>query len=152
MQFSDTAQNWKQEFSYDRYGNRSFVTGTGHTTTLGSCLTMCNPSFSSSTNRITSTGYSFDSSGNMTADPAGRTFTYDAENKQTEVDDSSSSSTLGVYGYDGDGKRVKKASSTEDNTLFVYDATGRLVEELKRMRVGRAILELHESSVPSLRI
>ena len=40
--------------SYDRYGNRNFVTGTGHTDTLGSCTTMCNPSFDISTNRINS--------------------------------------------------------------------------------------------------
>ena len=122
------SQNWKQEFSYDRFGNRSFVTGTGHTTTLGSCTTMCNPTFSSTTNRITSTGYSFDSVGNMTADPSGRTFTYDAENKQTEVDDAAPS-VLGQYSYDGDGKRVEKLASTGDDTVFVYDAFGKLIEE-----------------------
>ncbi len=72
---------------------------------------MCNPAFSSTTNRITSSGYSFDSSGNTTADPSARTFTYDAENKQTQVVDSSTSTTLGTYYYDGDGKRVKKTSA-----------------------------------------
>lgn len=65
---SNSTQTWKQEFSFDRYGNRNFVTGTGHTTTLGSCTTMCNPTFDTSNNRITSSGFSYDSSGNTTGD------------------------------------------------------------------------------------
>jgi RHS repeat-associated protein len=121
------SQNWKQEFSYNRYGNRSFVTGSGHTDTLAGCTSMCNPSFGSTTNRITSSGYSFDSSGNTTADPASRSFVYDAENKQTSV--TSGGSTVGTYYYDGDGKRVKKTTSTSDNTVFACDAAGKLVEE-----------------------
>jgi hypothetical protein len=51
-------------------------------------------------------GYSYDSSGNTTADAEGRTFVYDAENTQAEVIESSVS--IGEYFYDGDGKRVKK--------------------------------------------
>jgi RHS repeat-associated protein len=123
---SNTSQNWKQEFSYDRYGNRSFVTGSGHTDTLGSCTTMCNPTFSSTTNRITSSGYTFDTSGNITANPSSRSFVYDAENKQTPV--TSGGGTLGTYYYDGDGDRVKKTSAS-DSTVLVYDAAGQLIEE-----------------------
>ena len=58
---------------------------------------MCNPTFSSTTNRITSSGYTFDSSGNMKADPSARTFSYDAENKQVEVIESTV--TIGEYFY-----------------------------------------------------
>jgi len=67
----------------------------------------------------------FNSLGNTTADPQGRSFVYDAENKQTSV---SNGGTLGTYFYDGDGKRVKK-TSTGDNTIFVYDAFDKLIEE-----------------------
>src|SRR5205085_1713023 len=38
-----SSQTWKQTFSYDIYGNRRFDTGSGNTTTLGSCSTaVCN--------------------------------------------------------------------------------------------------------------
>ncbi len=130
-----SSQSWKQEFSYDRYGNRSFVTGSGHTDTLGSCTTMCNPTFDSSNNRITSTGFSFDLSGNTTRDAGDRKFTYDGENKQTKVESLSAGTntvtgTLGEYSYDGDGKRVKKyVPSTGEVTVFVYDAGGKSIAE-----------------------
>jgi RHS repeat-associated protein len=130
-----SSQSWKQEFSFDRYGNRSFVTGTGHTDTLGSCTTMCNPTFDATNNRITSSGFSFDSSGNTTRDAADRKFTYDAENKQTKAETLSAGTntvtgTIGEYSYDGDGKRVKKyVPATGETTIFVYDAAGKLIGE-----------------------
>ncbi len=130
-----SSQSWKQEFSYDRYGNRNFVTGTGHTTTLGSCTTMCNPTFDATNNRITSSGFSFDSSGNTTRDAADRKFTYDAENKQTKAETLSAGTntvtgTIGEYSYDGDGRRVKKyVPSIGETTIFVYDAAGKQIAE-----------------------
>ena len=60
-----------------------------------------------SNNRLMpSTGYSYDSAGNIIAGPpTGATFTYDAENHLT--------STAGVtYTYDGDGKRIMKSNGT----------------------------------------
>jgi RHS repeat-associated protein len=125
---SNSSQTWKQEFSYDRYGNRNFVTGTGHTDTLGSCTTMCNPSFDTSTNRINSTGYSFDNAGNTTAEPSGQVFTYDGENKQVLV--TNVGGTVGQYWYDGDGRRVKKyVPGTGETTVFIYDAAGKQIAE-----------------------
>jgi RHS repeat-associated protein len=135
IETSNSEQTWKQEFSYDRYGNRNFVTGTGHTTTLGSCTTMCNPTFDATNNRITSTGFSYDSSGNTTRDAGDRKFTYDAENKQTKAETLSAGTntvtgTIGEYSYDGDGRRVKKyVPSTGETTIFVYDAAGRQIAE-----------------------
>ncbi len=114
---SNLTQTWTQVFGYDRYGNRNITSGTGQTS-----LT-----FGSTTNRITTSGYSFDSAGNTTADPSGKAFTYDAENKQTKV--TSGGGTLGKYWYDGDGKRVKKDASTGDDVIFIFDAAGKLIEE-----------------------
>ncbi len=134
-----TTETWKQTFTFDRYGNRNF--DEANTTTLPkNCgtspnFTVCaadrkvlNPSVDTSNNRLnTSDDYTFDSSGNTTADAQGRTFIYDAENKQIEVKNSSNQ-TIGQYFYDGDGKRVKKVSATE-TTIFVYDASGKMVAE-----------------------
>lgn len=113
-----STQTWTQTFGYDRYGNRNITAGTGQT----------NLSFDASTNKITTSGYTYDSVGNTTADPSGMTFTYDAENKQLTV--ANGGGTLGAYLYDGDGKRVKKYNtSPTDNRLFIYDAAGKLIEE-----------------------
>jgi YD repeat-containing protein len=66
-----------------------------------------NAKISTSDNRLTSTGWTYDSAGNTIRDPDGRTFIYDAEIKQVEVNNSSNAS-IGTYFFDGDGKRVKK--------------------------------------------
>jgi RHS repeat-associated protein len=124
---SNGSTTWKQTFLFDRYGNRNF--DVANTTTLGSCSqAQCNPTVSATNNRFVSgQGYSYDSAGSVTLDAEGRQFTYDAENKQTQVKDVNNS-VVGTYSYDGDGKRVKKVATTE-SVVFVYDAPGKLVEE-----------------------
>ena len=124
---SSSSQTWKQTFNYDRFGNRTFDTANNNTTTLAAnCPTnVCNPSANVANNRLT--GASYDSSGNTTTDAENRSFGYDAENKQTEVKNSSGQS-VGQYIYDGDGKRIKKKSALEE-TIFVYDAGGKMVAE-----------------------
>ena len=78
-------------------------------------------------------GYLFDKNGNLTTDPtgSGRNFTFNAENKQSEVRDASNpnqqTNIIGRYFYDGEGKRVKKVTNTE-TTVFVY-SNGKLVAE-----------------------
>jgi YD repeat-containing protein len=124
-----STQIWKQTFTYDRFGNRNFNTSGNNTTTLPQSFDpdIYNPTISTTNNRFDSgQGYSYDSSGNTTADAEGRTFVYDAENKQVEVIESSV--TIGEYFYDGDGKRVKKIAGSEE-TIFVYDAGGKLIGE-----------------------
>ncbi|MGI8639404.1 MAG: RHS repeat domain-containing protein [Pyrinomonadaceae bacterium] len=124
-----SSQTWKQTFLYDRYGNRNF--DTANTTTLGSCpANQCNPTIDAANNRFTTgQGYTYDLAGNVITDAEGRTFVYDAENKQKEVRDVNNV-VVGQYYYDGDGKRVKKyIFSTQETTLFVYDASGKMVAE-----------------------
>lgn len=136
----NAVQTWEQTFTYDRYGNRNF--DEANTTTLPkNCgttpnFTVCaadkkvvNPSVNTANNRLsTSDDYVFDSSGNTTEDAEGRTFVYDAENKQVSVSDTNG--TIGEYFYDGDGRRVKKiVPSTGEVTVFVYDAASKLIGE-----------------------
>lgn len=123
------SQSWKQTYTFDRYGNRRFDFTGGNTTSPASSCTdaICNPTISTTNNRLTSTGYLYDDAGNTTRDAEYRTFTYDGENKQTLVK-YSSNATIGEYFYDGDGKRVKKVvPSTGETTVFVYDAAGKLI-------------------------
>jgi RHS repeat-associated protein len=128
VETSNSSPTWKQKFSYDRYGNRRFDFTNGDTTVPASNCTeaICNPTISTSNNRLTSSGYSFDAAGNTTADAQSRTFVYDAENKQTSVSDTGG--TIGQYFYDGDGKRIKKIA-VDEVTIFVYDAAGKQIAE-----------------------
>ena len=123
---------WKQTFAFDRYSNRRFETSGGNTTTLPESFDpdIYNPTVSPGNNRFESgQGWSYDASGNVIDDPEGRSFTYDAENKQVKVVNSNSQ-IVGEYFFDGDGKRVRKVIPlTGDVTIFVYDATGKLLAE-----------------------
>ncbi len=121
------SQSWKQTYTYDRYGNRNF--DVANTTTITGCPSnQCNPTVDPSNNRFSSgQGYTYDLSGNIVSDAEGRTFIYDAENKQKEVKNSSNV-TVGTYYYDGNGKRVKKVTSLEE-VVFIYDVGGKLVAE-----------------------
>ncbi|MGD9562270.1 MAG: hypothetical protein AB7F88_18850 [Pyrinomonadaceae bacterium] len=74
-----------------------------------------NPSIELAKNRLI--GYAFDNAGNTAADADGQTFTYDAENKQVQVNNAQG--IVGQYFYDGDGKRVKKVvPGTGETTIF----------------------------------
>jgi len=124
---NQTTPNWKQTFKYDRYGNRNFDTtnSTDTTTPDSSCaVAVCNPAVDPATNKLI--GYGFDNAGNTITDAVGKTFTYDAENKQVKV--MSGTTVKGEYFYDGDGKRVKKVAGME-TTIFVYNASGKMVAE-----------------------
>ncbi|MEW6362160.1 MAG: hypothetical protein AB1477_08610 [Acidobacteriota bacterium] len=124
------SQSWKHTFTFDRHGNRRFDFANPNTTFPDpNCPeAICNPTISTANNRLTSTGWQYDAAGNTTADPQGRTFTYDGENKQAAATNASGA-TLGTYYFDGDGKRVKKVVPNGETTIFVYDAGAKLVAE-----------------------
>lgn len=116
-------QTWIQNWGYDRYGNRSSFTKN----VLGN-TTVSNPTIDAATNRFnTGQNYTYDKNGNIVDDPfdGGRKFTYNGDNKQTQV--KLGKTVIGTYSYDGEGKRVKKVTGSE-STVFVY-SNGRLVEE-----------------------
>jgi RHS repeat-associated protein len=103
--------------SSDRYGNR-----TAQSVTIGTA-----PSNSvvvnAATNQITTSGYSYDASGNMLND-AINTMTYDAENRAL-----TSSGTYGsaTYTYDGNGLRVEKSGSN-GSTIYIFSGSKVIAE------------------------
>jgi RHS repeat-associated protein len=133
-----STDNWKQTFNYDRFGNRTFDTS-NTTIPAQNCTTaLCNPTANTSSNKFsTSDGYGYDSAGNMTANAAGESFVYDAENKQVKyftAGNANNGTNLpnATYGYDGDGRRVRKTSTSinaAEDTVFVYNAFGKLAAE-----------------------
>jgi YD repeat-containing protein len=86
---------WGQSFGYDRYANLDSVTATACTPpTLSLSI--------NSNNQITNTGYTYDASGDLTADGT-YSYTWNARHLLQ--------SAAGVtYTYDGDGKRVEKSN------------------------------------------
>ena len=124
-----TTQNWIQLFGYDVYGNR-----TSFSQTIGATTVNTTPSINASTNRFnTGQGFSYDANGNITQDvdpitAHTRAFTFNGDNKQTQVKDvTDNNHVVGTYYYDGEGRRVKKVTDTE-TTVFVY-SSGKLVAE-----------------------
>src|ERR1700722_3040089 len=89
---------WGLTFSYDPYGNRYAQTVTSGTAPSNSVTV------STATNRITTSGYSYDADGNLTNDGS-NTLTYDGENRLLT---STGSLGSGTYSYDGNNLRVKK--------------------------------------------
>ena len=66
----NSGSSWSQTNGYDQYGNRWIDYGGG----------VHSLAFSTTTNRITTGGYSYDTAGNLTND-GNHTYIYDAENK-----------------------------------------------------------------------
>ena len=116
-------QHWSQNFGYDRFGNRTSLTGSG-------VPIPTTPTVDPATNRFQS-GYLYDNAGNVTNDGLGNQYQYDAENHQTSHVRSGVSSTN--YLYDGGGHRVIKAvtpvGGVTTTTVFVYNVAGQLIAE-----------------------
>jgi len=127
---TDGQQNWTQTFGYDRFGNRTQFAQTVGGTALP-IDNVTHPTIDQTNNRFTTgRGYVYDLNGNLIQDAQGRTFTFDGDDKQTEVRDTVSNQVIGQYSYDGSGARVKKyVPSTGETTVFVYDAGGALAAE-----------------------
>ncbi len=130
------SQNWKQTFSYDRFGNR-----TGFYQKVGDDVLIINnqtlPQIDPYTNQFTTgQGYVYDYNGNLIQDSQNRSFSFNGDDKQTEVRDltiptstnNPDANIIGRYYYDGRGARVKKVTNTE-STVFVYNGSGTLVAE-----------------------
>jgi RHS repeat-associated protein len=94
----------------DRCGNRWIDLGGGSQ----------NLTFSTTTNKITTSGYTYDAAGNLTSDGT-TAYAYDAENHLLSLNSTS------AYKYDGAGRRVRKLSG--ENTRFIYGISGELVAE-----------------------
>lgn len=132
-QISAAMPTWKQVNFYDRFGNRTFTTGT---TTPGSLNESNNPSIDQTINRISSAGYAYDNAGNLSCDPGhpcdaapdnAPYYRYDADNMLTNVGGGPESGGAS-YTYDGQGRRVKRVVGTSV-TVLVYDIAGRIVAE-----------------------
>ena len=96
----------KYSYDYDRFGNRW-----GQTLVAGSGFGGTN-SFDYTNNRVTSPNFSFDNSGNITANGPDTSFTFNAENFMTAAGASA------TYSVDTKGRRTKKTVSGTTTNYF----------------------------------
>ena len=102
----DTNIQRKYSYDYDRFGNRwaqTLVAGSGFGGTN---------SFDYAGNRVTTTNFTYDNSGNITANGPGTSFTFNAENFMTAAGASAS------YSVDTRGRRTKKTVSGTTTNYF----------------------------------
>lgn len=127
----DDGNTWRQEYIYDRYGNRTI----DQTNTLGTGIPKPNFSVNTGANQLgvpngQNGAMTYDSAGNLTTDTysaAAVTRVYDAENRMTS-ETQANNYVAGSYSYDGDGQRVKRiVNGTE--TWQIYGLGGELVAE-----------------------
>jgi RHS repeat-associated protein len=115
---STAGPQWGLSFTYDGFGNRtaqSVTKGSGPTVSL---------SINPASNRINSSGYTYDANGNLTAMP-NSTFLYDIENRLVKV---TSSGTSEYYGHDPWNRRVWKTTTTSGTgKVFFYGVFGELM-------------------------
>jgi RHS repeat-associated protein len=110
VETTTSGSGWTENNGYDRFGNRWIDLGGGSQ----------NLTFSTTTNKITTSGYTYDAVGNLTSDGT-TAYAYDAENHLLSLNSTS------AYKYDGAGRRVRKLSG--ENTRFIYGISGELVAE-----------------------
>lgn len=102
-------------WTYDAWGNRSAQTQTG-----GTCYT-----FSAAPNvKNQLTGYQYDIAGNLLND-GNHSYTYDAENRITQVDGGSTAS----YSYDAQGQRLRKTTSAIGSIDYIRNFSGDVLGE-----------------------
>jgi len=105
-----TGPQWGLSFSYDGFGNRlsqTLTKGSGPVSSLAISL---------ANNRITTSGYGYDSNGNLTTRP-GETLTYDNDNRLTQA---SGGYGTEKYSYTPPNQRVwrKLANGTEEYYFY----------------------------------
>jgi RHS repeat-associated protein len=117
---------WFQDYSYDAQGNRAVLAAAG-AYIPNSNFTPQVPSLNSplpyANNQWSGAGY--DTAGNLNT-VNGYTYTYDAENRQTQV--VAPLGATSTYNYDGGGRRVQRVAASV-TTTYVYDAQGLLQAE-----------------------
>lgn len=164
---SGAASNWRQVYSYDRFGNRTLTTGTTYPAQMD---TTNNPTISTANNRITSAGYVYDAAGNLLCDALHQCggaatsaptlsvnyayFDYDAENRMVRAGAGGSGYASGgtSYTYDGDGRRVRKSTYNGEDTIFVYDAMGKAVAEYSNRIENNGTRCLTQDTLGSTRV
>jgi RHS repeat-associated protein len=111
---------WSENYSYDRFGNRLSVTS------LGNAGGLPVPSdgwgtlaYDSTTNRITTPGFSYDDAGNQLQNGTGKSFVYDAAGRLAQVKDQTNT-VVATYTFGSSNRRLIAQTGPENSTARTY--------------------------------
>ena len=123
-------QQFRQQYIYDRYGNRTIDA----TQTWGTGINNKQFTVDAATNRLgvpvgQSGVMSYDSAGNLITDTYSGTGnrTYDANNRMTTAADNTGQ--VSRYTYDADGRRVRRQIASSQEVWQIYGIDGELLAE-----------------------
>jgi YD repeat-containing protein len=125
-------EQWRQEFAYDRFGNRTINTNSAATHDTGTDIKAFHVDLTR--NQLLPSGQpgsvvmTYDAAGNLTNDnyTGNGSRVYDAENRMTSA--MGNNSQPETYVYDGSSQRVRRTASQVE-TWQVYGFNGELVAE-----------------------
>jgi RHS repeat-associated protein len=115
----NSGSTWGQTFTYDAFGNLTKSVPTGATGVSWQ------PGYSSSTNRYTLGGTSYDANGNVLNDSF-NTYTWDAEGKTLSTDYVSTGGEAFTFTYDAFGHKVEWLANGAYEASYVYIGNIRL--------------------------
>jgi RHS repeat-associated protein len=124
---------WSQDYSYDRYGNRTGTASSGNSEGLPVPRDGHQSlAYDSSTNRITSAGFSYDAAGNQLQNNTGQSLIYDAAGRLAKVkDQNQSNATIATYTYGASNQRLITQTGDESSTAktyYIWDGGAVIVE------------------------
>jgi RHS repeat-associated protein len=110
---------WTQNYSYDRYGNRTAVAASNNTGLPVTADGIPSLTFDPATNRITTAGFVYDPAGNQLQNNTGQAFFYDAAGRLAKVKNLSGT-TLATYTYGATNHRLITQTGSESSTEKTY--------------------------------
>jgi RHS repeat-associated protein len=129
------SSTWQQNYSYDRFGNRVFVSTFNAAGSTVPSDGWANLTYDPTTNRITSAGFSYDPAGNQLQNNTGQSFVYDAAGRLVKVKDQSGTITLATYTYGASRQRLSTQTGSEtssDKTYYVWEGNSVIAEYVEQ--------------------
>ncbi|MBX3283303.1 MAG: RHS repeat-associated core domain-containing protein [Acidobacteria bacterium] len=129
---SGPTANWTQDYSYDRYGNKTGTSVSGITADSNNVPLdgLASVSYDDASNRIDDTDWQYDLSGNLirgkNESGVWQRFEYDAAGKLVKIKDDSNN-VLETYTYGAARSRLKSETSTQ-RIYYAWDGNSPIVE------------------------
>jgi RHS repeat-associated protein len=125
--------HWLQNYSYDRFGNRTTVAASNNTGLPVAQDGYQSLSFEETSNRITTAGFQYDFAGNQLQNNTGQSFVYDAAGRLVTV--KNGATTVATYTYGSSNKRLITQTGTEsstDKTYYVWEGNSVIAEYVEQ--------------------
>lgn len=123
--------DWSQTYTYDRYGNRTSVTALGaNDDPSGTSDGHSSLAYEASSNRITTSGFSYDAAGNQLTNGTGQSFVYDAAGRLAQVKDQNGV-TAATYSYGASNHRLITQTGNESSpnkTYYIWEGDSVIAE------------------------